>query len=61
MFVRVTCKNEDDLIKMKTLERPQDFPIITPWVLFVAMEVEGMQRSGTEQSEPKSSPQNQNG
>ena len=39
MNVLVTCKYEEDLIKNKVLECPQDFPIITLWELSVAMEI----------------------
>ena len=38
MVVLVIPKNEGDPIKMKLLEWPQHFPIITQWELSVAME-----------------------
>ena len=38
MDVLVTCKYEEDPIKMKALEWTQHFPHYNPWELFVAME-----------------------
>ena len=46
MAVLVTCKNEEDPIKMEELECSQDFPIITLWELSVAMETRVLIRSG---------------
>ena len=47
MVVLVTCKYEEDPIKMKALACSQRFPIIALWKLSVAMDTRVLIRSGS--------------